>query len=104
MRIGTLRDLVTLQLPITARDARGGQTDPVWHPFASEWAAVEQQFGRERIVSGAVSQVPTHRLTMRHRTDITPQLRVVYQGSAYEIAAVREIGRRWLELDLVEVR
>jgi SPP1 family predicted phage head-tail adaptor len=104
MRIGDLRDRVTLLQPVTTTDALGGQTT-TWSTAATVWAMFRNLTGRESLQAGALQSSMTHRAVLRHRTDVTTRMRVRMGTTTCDITSVRDPnGRREaLELDLVEV-
>jgi SPP1 family predicted phage head-tail adaptor len=84
MRSGTLRERVTIQTFTVAQDAHG---EPIktWANLGSVpvvWANIKVKPGGERFISGSeqVQAELTHTVTIRHRTDITVQMRAV-EGS-----------------------
>ncbi len=55
---------------------------------------VIQQSGREIFRSGALQTTVDTVFVMRYRPDITAVNRIVYDGKAYDLYAVRELGRK----------
>lgn len=107
IRIGDLRDRVSVLTATTTGDGKGGQIT-AWPDSHDEiWAAVRALSGREALQYGALQSSVSARITVRYRSDLTVQhrLRREPSGPTYELTAVRDVDgrRRWLECDAVEV-
>ena len=101
---GRLDKRVTLQSATSARDGHG-QPIATWTTVATVWAAVEPIRGREYFSAQQVSAETTHRVTIRWRSGVSPQWRVVFGDRTFRIESVinpRERNER-LELMCVEV-
>lgn len=73
--------------------------DPVttWAPLATVWAQVTPVSDRERFAAAQTVAEITHRFAIRYGAawaDFSPADRLIYQGRVYDVAAVKEIGRR----------
>jgi len=91
--IGDLRERVTLQQATETADGQGG-TVRTWAALATVWAQV--------LAAGAGRE--NYAITIWRRTDVTPQMRVVWGSKTLQIEGVRDPdGRRvWTTLDCVE--
>lgn len=102
-----LRDRVTFYSPTKVTDAIRGQAVTYTTVLATVWAEWRGLTGRETLLAQAMQTIPTYRLTIRYRADITTQLRVKRgtAGPTCDVSDVRDPdGRKvFLELDLVEV-
>ena len=101
---GRLNKRVTLQSATLARDGHG-QAIETWSNVATVWAAIEPIRGREYFAAQQVSAETTHRVTIRHRSGVSPQWRVVFGSRTFRIESVinpLEKNER-LELMCVEV-
>lgn len=78
---------ITLQQRSTAQDAYGQQA-AAWSDVASVWAGIEHTDGKEDVASASVQPTTTAKVTIRWRADVTPKMRVVYRGQAWNIGAV----------------
>lgn len=78
MRIGQLRDRVTIQAPTYASSTQSAQGVASWSTLADTWAAVEASTGDETLVVGSVTSRVPYTVTMRARTDVTPGMRLVW--------------------------
>ena len=101
---GRLNKRVTLQSATAARDGHG-QPVETWADVATTWAAVEPIRGREYFAAQQVTAETTHRITLRYRSGVSPQWRVVFGSRTFRIESVinpLEKNER-LELMCVEV-
>ncbi|MHA1599898.1 MAG: phage head closure protein, partial [Alphaproteobacteria bacterium] len=83
--VGTLSDLrhvVEIQAESTAGDGGGGQTDPWASPVivATVRARVEPLRGNERQHAMQIEAAITHRVTIRHRPDVTAKMRLKFDN------------------------
>lgn len=79
--IGRLRHRVEIQVPSeTLSDFR--QPVQGWATDATAWARVEPLKGDEVMQGDKVQAGVTHKVTMRHRTDLTAKKRLRWAGSA----------------------
>lgn len=80
--IGKLRHLCRVE-EATATRSRFGDEEPTWGTLlAGVWCRVEAASGRESFVSGQVQAEVSHRVQMRHRTDITEKMRLVWLNAS----------------------
>ncbi len=78
---------ITLQQRSTAQDAYG-QQGASWSNVAQLWAGIEHVDGTEAVASGTLTPMTTAKITIRWRADVTPTMRVLYRGQAWDIEAV----------------
>lgn len=100
MRAGELRHRVTIQRKTGGTDAWGSPLPNAWADLAKVWANVRHLNGAESIRAGAITSVVNASIRIRHRTDVTAAMRVVYAGKNYEIQAVLPGGDR-VHVDLL---
>lgn len=100
VRVGRLKDLVTLQKLSETLDDFGQPTQD-WVTEASCWAGIEPISGRERIAGDQVYADLTHRVMMRYRSGVTPKMRIVQADRILEIAAVIDRDNRHEQLELL---
>lgn len=95
--IGQFRRRVTLQAPIDAPDDIGG-ADRSFSAFAQVWAKVETLSGQEQFVEQRLEQSRRCAVTIRWRSDVTSQMRIVFRGRILVIRSVedRDESRRFL--------
>lgn len=103
--IGEMRERVTLQSPQRTPDGAGG-ADITWTSGASVWAKVEERHGQERLAGERLAAEATFALTIRYRSGITTEMRVLWKGRELNIASLRDPDgrKRFLELDCEEER
>lgn len=92
-RIGNMRERVTLQEATTTTDGFGG-TIETWQDVAEVWARVEPVKSTEAIVAGGIANIDDVLVHIRHRDDVAPTWRLVWQGGTYSITGVRNLDER----------
>jgi SPP1 family predicted phage head-tail adaptor len=110
MRIGPLRHRVTIQQKSTAQNAFGEEaitySDIATNP--SVWANVRPATGRESFVAGADQQLSelSHRVQIRYRTDLSVEMRVVWESRNLDIESIHDPSgkREFLNLLCREVQ
>ena len=85
--IGQLRHRITFKSPTATPDEGGGQSI-AWVDGASVWARIVAQGGPEIVRAGEIVPRAQYRVTIRHRTDITPTMRITFGAKTLEIDAV----------------
>lgn len=90
---GDLDRRITIQRAATVTDAFGGEM-PIWTDLATVWASVELVKDGERFRAAEVAASVDVRFRIRWGLGVTVEDRVFYDGRAWEIAGVKEIGRR----------
>ena len=96
-----LRHRLTLQAKVKTQDPDTGEELVTWSNWlADEPAEVVPLSGREFIQSAAVQASVDTRMTIRWRSGVEPTMRVVFDGSNYQISAVLPdpSNRRWLTI------
>lgn len=104
MNAGALRHRVTIQRFERVEDEGGGYVED-WKDVATVWAAIKPMRGNERYEAQQVQSTLTHKVIMRYRAGIKPQMRILYGNRVFEIEAVIDVDERhrWLELLCSEV-
>ena len=98
MQSGKLRNQITLQKQIKRQDALG-QTVDQWVDVCTVRAEIRDMSGREYQSSQAEQSQTDCKILIRHRNDITPDMRVLCNGIYYDITAVLEdVKKTRLEL------
>lgn len=100
---GMLRHSIEWQQEQTTPDGMGGQTR-AWATVATVRAFIKPTTGNERWHAMRTEANVTHRIFMRYRSDLTPAMRIVYNGRAFQVKAVLNIEERnkWLEVHATE--
>ena len=96
--IGSLRHRVLLEVPVRTPDD-GGTAIITWMSLGIVHARIEPLSGREIEIAGGIAARVTHKVLMRYRADVLPQMRIVAGTRVLEIeAALDVVGRgRWLK-------
>jgi SPP1 family predicted phage head-tail adaptor len=92
-RIGKLRHRLTLEAPQTTADEIGGRS-VTWVPVTTVWTAIETVNGNEIGAGDATDARAFHRITIRHRGDVGPAMRLSKGARIFEIIAVRDADGR----------
>jgi len=96
--VGTLNRRIRIETFTTSADSYG---EPIktWAVLGHVWAAIRPLKSSERFEAQQVNRQVNLRITIHHRTDVTEQMRILYDGDYYDIQGIRELGyREGLEL------
>lgn len=93
MRAGKLDRRVTIR---RATETRDDFNNPVqtWADVATVWAQQRPNRGSERFTAQENAGAAVMTFHIRFRSDVTVKDRIQYDGREWDIADVREIGRR----------
>lgn len=101
MKIGKLRQRITIQEYVATRDSFGAEV-PAWTDVATVWASVTPVSGKEYFASAQVNAEVTTKITMRYLAGITPKMRVVFEEArTFEVISVLNFEERNIELNLM---
>ena len=100
MRAGRLRHQVVIQTPTETNDSQG-QAIKSWGTFATVHAAVEPMSGREYFGASQINADTSTKITIRWLSGITAKMRVSYDSKLYNIEAIRNIGERDRQIELM---
>ncbi len=97
--VGELRSRVTFQVANEIDDGYGGK-QVEWADRFNAWAYIKPLSGREYFDAMQIQTEISHRVIVRYRNDITPDMRIKYGDRILEIEAVIDIGNqhRFLEI------
>lgn len=99
MQAGALRHKITIQKPC---DETGHVTafSQNWEDVCKVRACIETIAGREVWQAEQAQSLLTHRITIRNRHDLRPNMRVLHGCRVYEIMYITEVdeAKRWLRL------
>lgn len=85
---GELRTQVTIEVfGVAERDEDGFEIGDGWSEYAKVWAKITPLSSRDIIASQAAGSEVVARMTVRHRTDITTEMRVIHRGEIYHIVS-----------------
>jgi SPP1 family predicted phage head-tail adaptor len=76
---GRLNRRVAIQEVSRVGDGGGGWTE-TWATVATVWARVAPASGSEEYRAQQTQSATIYEVEIRHRTDVTPQMRIVYAG------------------------
>jgi SPP1 family predicted phage head-tail adaptor len=95
MRISDLRHRITLQRKTITRDAEGNVRE-TWTDVATVWATFEPMNSRQRefLEASAINAESYVRFRIRYRPDVTPDMRVVYDGRQFDIVEAIDLYGR----------
>lgn len=85
-RIGDLRHRITFQTLALASDGQGGQTE-TWTNLVTVWAYVRPMSANERLFAQKIEPLISHEVIIRHRTDITSEMRFIYDSRTFQVKA-----------------
>lgn len=100
MKAGKLRHRVILQRLSAGDDGYGGITE-IWQEVAVLWAQVEPLRGNERYRAQAITAELSHKVTIRYRKNVVPQMRLVIGEQILNIQAVIDPEERHVLLELL---
>lgn len=98
--IGKLRQWVAVEAMETTR-LRTGEDVPSWSVVFQCWASVEPTAGNKRWEAQQQTSDVSHAVTIRYRTGVTDQLRIVHEGRVLWIRAVLDFEERHEYLTLL---
>jgi SPP1 family predicted phage head-tail adaptor len=87
MQAGKLNERLTIQSKAVTRAPDGGEVVS-WVTVATVWGSARPLSGRELIAARAAQADITTRFSIRYRSGITPAMRVLWRGMAYDITEV----------------
>jgi SPP1 family predicted phage head-tail adaptor len=100
--IAAMDRLITIQRPTFGTDASNQKKITAWANISTNptvWANVDEKTGTEVTESEQIVGITQAVFTIRHRTDLTVEDRVVYNSKNYNIHAIVDVGRnRFLRL------
>lgn len=77
---GVLRTKIEIMQGGPTDDGRGGYTDEPWTVFATPWAEVLGQDGREAVIAKVLEGVSVYRIRIRWRAGVTDAMQVRLGG------------------------
>lgn len=92
-QIGKMRQRITLQKPQEVTDQGGGRSI-TWNDKETVWAEVKPLRGQERIHSMGLANPVTHKITIRYRSDVSADWRVLYDSRYFNIHFVLDPDER----------
>jgi len=96
--VGKLNRRITIEGATSAANVYG---EPIktWARLTNLWAEVLPLSAREQFQAQQVNREISLKVRIHYRTDVTEQMRLVFDGNYYDIQGITEIGfREGLEL------
>lgn len=90
---GTLRDFIAIERATRTKTATGG-TASAWTEIATTRAEVVKSSAADFLTGFGTAQQGTVIFRIRWRDGLTGAERIVFNGRAYEIKEIADIGRR----------
>ena len=103
MNVGAFRHLIQLQKRTTTRDTRGNEQSS-WTTVWTLRAAVSDVSGREFYEAAAHQMENTVTFTLRWRSGLTGDMRVVFAGAVYEIIQINHLGYTYRDFIRIKAR
>lgn len=100
LQAGEFDQRVTIQQKSVARAANGEEII-TWSDVAQVWAKVEPIRGNELFAAAQMQDVSDHRVTIRYRTGIVREMRVVWRGDPLDIVSVVDVKAARVNLELM---
>lgn len=98
MKAGALRHRLTLQRAGETMSPKGSNVTKSWTEVDIVAARVSPVSGRERREASATVADVTHEIEIRHRDDVTPKMRGIYDGRTFNIESVIRPDERRIRL------
>lgn len=102
-RIGQLRHRLFLEAPVDTPDGAGGNNRS-WSPVAAMWGAIRPRRGNEDLIAGSLRAEVTHKIVIRHRTDVDANMRFALGTRRFRIVSIADMDGRAARLvcDVIE--
>lgn len=100
MKIADYRHRIKFLKKTYTRDSEG-MTVETWQDVATVWASYEPISGREYFAAAAVNAENTARFRIRYYKDISPDMRVLFDGRTFDIKSVIDVQGRRREMELM---
>ena len=99
-----MRDFISLLKSVPTDDERFGTT-PDWQQYAQVWATVlpmvGTQAGAEEFVQMGVQSLVNYTVTIRYRSDVTNEHRIIYRGKTLELLSVVDPDGKRATLNII---
>lgn len=101
MRSGELNRLIDIEVQTVTEDGMGSSVES-WTEFKNGvWAAVWPVSAKEQIRAGKTELVTTHRIRIRYVSGLTPDMRIKYNGSYFNIVSIINPGTTNRMIDIL---
>ena len=95
-----LRERVTFQRELLVSDTIGGGVR-AFEDVVSVWAQLTPQSVGDVAGEVGIEVISTFRIRIRYRSDLTPAMRLLWQGRTLTIASITDIGARREALEII---
>lgn len=95
--IGRLDRRITFQQKVYGTDASNQKLITGWENISTTptvYAQVDELSGQEVIQAQQLTGLETASFLIRHRSDLTIENRIVYDGTYWDIHAIHQVGRK----------
>lgn len=100
LRAGTLRQKIELQRYTETRSASGHMTR-TYETYATVRAGFRTLSGNERLAAQQVRAILTHEVTIRYRTGVHPDHRILWGSRIFDIKDVRNVDEMNVEIRML---
>lgn len=97
---GAFDQRIVIESDTPSRNAIGEEVSS-WGTFATVWARVEPIRGNEFFAAAQMQDATDHRVTIRYRSDITRDMRIVWRGLNLDIVSIIDVGGKKENLELM---
>lgn len=97
---GEFDQRVKLQSKSVTRSGIGAEI-VTWVDVATVWAKVEPIRGREFFAAAQMQESTDHRVTIRYRTGVTRDMRIMWRNAPLDIVSVIDVKARKENLELM---
>jgi len=95
-----LRQKLTLQREVRTNDDVGGYVRS-WVDVADLWAEIIPMRGNEKLFGNQVQAVVTHKIKLRYREGVTPEMRLMYDNRVFNVRHVINVSEMSEVLELL---
>lgn len=102
-KIGDLRHRITFEKLLRTSDGQGGWTES-WEKVADCWAKIELKPAKERFFAERIEPQDYRLVTIRYRSDINEEMRIVFKDIIMQIKSIDRTDERrfWMLIDTQE--
>lgn len=97
---GDLRHKIIIQKLENIQDTFG-QPIESWSDIYTVWASIDPLVGKQYFAAETITHELTHKIRMRFKTGITPDMRVQFGSRYFQIVSVINYQERNIELQLM---
>ena len=101
---GQLRHRLALQSPTKGQDAYGAPTQTAWTTYATVWGEVIPVSASEKMAAEIVNPLVTHSMTIRRRSGVQADHRILYNGRTFQIDGIYDMEeeREYQRIETIE--